>query len=211
MAYDLEQQEQLAELKAWWKQYGTLTMVFLVSGTLALSAFHAWRYYRATQAVAASTLYEQLANAERAAEHKRVRDIAAKIIESHGSTTYALIAALMSARSAFHTGDLATARTQLQWVIDKAKDDEIRDVARLRLAAVLLDEKNPDEALKLLAAKPTDAFSGRYADMRGDLLSLQGQHTEARAAFRIALEKTDAQSPYRQMIQIKLDALGEDK
>lgn len=211
MAYDLEEQEQIAELKAWWKQYGRLVTVAVVAFAVSLAGYQGWRHYRAAQAEAAATLYEQLALAERGAEHKRVRDVAAKLVESHGSTTYAALAALASAKAAFQTGDLPAAKTQLQWVIDRSKEDAIRDVARLRLAGVLLDEKNPAEALKVLDAKPSDAFAGRYADLRGDVLAAQGKPAEARASYRTALEKSDAQGQYRQMIQMKLDALGETK
>ncbi|MGP1609836.1 MAG: tetratricopeptide repeat protein, partial [Burkholderiales bacterium] len=98
-----------------------------------------------------------------------------------------------------------------QWVIENAKEDELRDVARLRLARVLIDEKKPDEALKLLETKHGDSFTGLYADVKGDVLLAQGKRQEARAAYQVALDKSDAASPLRQIIQLKLDAVGETK
>ena len=121
------------------------------------------------------------------------------------------VKSLAAAKSAVDTGDLAAAKTRLQWVIDKAGEEEARDVARLRLARVLFDEKNLPEALKLLEAKPGDSFAGLYAGLRGDVLSAQGKRQEARAAYQLALEKSDAASPLRQITQLKLDALGEAK
>ena len=100
------------------------------------------------------------------------------------------------------------AKTQLQWVIDHAGEDTLKDVARLRLAALLLDEKNYADALKLLDAKHPDSFDGLYADLRGDVLSAQGKTDEARSSYKLAYEKIDAQSMYRNLIQMKLDALG---
>lgn len=211
MAYDLQEQEQLEAIKAWWARYGTLIMVAIIAGLLTIAAFQGWRYYRHQQALAAVTLYEQMAQAERANEHKKVRDIAAQITDKYARTPYAAMAALSAARAAFETGDLAAAKTQLQWVVDHAREEELRDVARLRFAGVLLDEKNYDQALALANGPHGAAFDALYADMKGDILLAQGKRGEARSAYQQALEKSDVKSPYRNMIQAKLDALGEAK
>ena len=209
MAYDLEEQEQIDELKAWWTQYGNLVIAATTAALLSVAAFQGWNYYKISRAVGAVTLYEQMGDAERAADHKKVRDIAAQIVDKYGPTPYAVIAALASAKAAFVSGDLAAAKGQLKWVIDNGREDEIKDVARLRLAGVLLDEKAYDEGLKLLETKPVESMSGLYADLKGDILAAQGKHAEARAAYQLALDKSEAGSSYRAMIQLKLDALGE--
>jgi predicted negative regulator of RcsB-dependent stress response len=178
---------------------------------LTIAAFQGSRYYRHQQSLAAVTLYEQLVQAERANEHKKVRDIAVQITDKYARTPYAAMAALSAARASFESGDLAGSKTQLQWVIDNAREDELRDVARLRLAGVLLDEKKYDEALALVNAGHSPAFSGLYADLKGDILLAQGKPGEARGAYQQALDKSDARSPYRPMIQAKLDALGDAK
>ena len=161
--------------------------------------------------MAASTLYYQVEYAERANDGKRVREIAARLTEKYGSTPYAAMAALRAAKAAAQANDLATAKASLQWVIDNAREDEQKDVARLRLAGVLLDEKKYDDALKLLDANHNAAFDGLFADMRGDILAVQGRRAEARAAYQMALEKVDGRSQYRPLIQVKLDALGDAK
>lgn len=211
MAYDLEEQEQLDVLKAWWKQYGNLVVTVILVGALGAAGYQGWRYYRQQQALQAVTLYAQMESAERANEKKKAGDIAAQIIDRHAGTQYAAMAALASAKIAFESGDLALAKTRLQWVIERAKEEEMRDVARLRLAGVLLDEKNYAEALKLVETKPAPAFSGLYADMKGDILVAQGKTAEARSAYRQALEKGDGKSSHHQLVQLKLDALGEAK
>lgn len=208
MAYDLEEQEQLATLKAWWKDYGNLVLMGVIAAALSFSAFSGWRYYRSTQSMAAVTLYQQLNDAEGAADHKKVRDIAGQITGKYGSTPYGAYAALSAARAGVLMGDLAAARAQLQWTIENAAEEELRDVARLRLAGVLLDEKKPDEALKALEAKPVESLAGLYADRRGDILASQGKKDEARKAYQLALDRSEAGSAYRNVVQVKLDSLG---
>lgn len=211
MAYDLEEQEQLAAIKAWWAQYGKLVILTVIAGLLVVGGIRGWHYYRNSQAASALALFDQMQRADRANDAKKVRDIAAQIVDKYASTQYATMASLAAAKSNFDTGDLPAAKTQLQWVIDNGKEEEARDVARLRLARVLLDEKKPAEALKLLETKHGDSFDGLYADVKGDALFADGKRAEARAAYQIALEKSDAASPTRQIVQLKLDALGESK
>jgi predicted negative regulator of RcsB-dependent stress response len=211
MAYDLEEQEQLSALKAWWQQYGKLVIITVVGAALAIAGVRGWHYYKNQQASSAAVLFDQLLRAESGNDHKKVRDIAAQIVDNYGSTQYATLGALSAARSDFETGDLPAAKKRLQWVIEKAKEEEVRDVARLRLARVLLDEKNPAEALKQLETKHGESFTGLYAELKGDALIASGKPAEARAAYQTAFDKSDAASPSRQILQLKLDALGEAK
>lgn len=211
MAYDLEEQEQIDAIKAWWNQYGNLVMLAAIACFVTIAAFQGWRYYRVQQAERAAILFSQLDQAERNNEAKRVRDIAAQIIDKYSATPYAAMAALAAAKASYATGETEDAKKNLQWAADKAKQDEMRDVSRLRLAGVLLDEKKYDDALKLLSAKTTDTYAPLYADLRGDVLAEQGKAPEARAAYQLAVEKMDANSPYRRVIEVKLDALGEAK
>jgi predicted negative regulator of RcsB-dependent stress response len=209
MAYDLQEQEQLDELKAWWKRHGMLVILLVAAFVASLAAFHGWRYYRDAQALAAVTLYGQLEQADNAEDGKKARAIAAQIVDKYGSTAYAVLASLVAARHAFSSGDLAEAKARLRWVTERAREEEIRDVARLRLAAVLLDEKNYAEALKLLETKPVEGMAGLYSDLKGDVLLAQGKVPEARGAYQLALDRSQANSPYRATLQLKLDALGE--
>jgi predicted negative regulator of RcsB-dependent stress response len=211
MAYDLEEQEQIETIKAWWKQYGTLVMLAVIACLVTIAGVQGWRHYRAQKAEQASALYSQLDQAERANESKKVRDIAAQLIDKYGSTQYAGMAALSAAKASFTTGELDEAKKNLQWAIEHARDEEMRDVARLRLAGILLDQKKYDEALKLLSAEPRPAYTALYADLRGDVLSAQGKAAEARAAYQLALDKSDARSQYRSLIEMKLDATGQAK
>jgi predicted negative regulator of RcsB-dependent stress response len=209
MAYDLEEQEQIAVIKDWWRKYGNLVTTALLAVLVGIAGIQAWRYYQTKQASTATILYSQLDTAEKSNEAKKVQEIAATLASSHAGTQYAAMAALRAAKTFVTGNDLANAKQRLQWVVDHAKEDEMRDIARLRLAGVLLDEKKADEALKLLDAKHVAAFDGLYADLKGDILATLDKRAEARAAYQVALEKSDPRSSYRQLVQVKLDALGE--
>jgi predicted negative regulator of RcsB-dependent stress response len=211
MAYDLQEQEQLETIKAWWKDYGRLVLLGVALGVIVVAGFQGWRYYRHSQAVAAASLYEQLEQAERAGDRKKVRDVASGIVSKYASTPYANFAALSAARASFDEGDLADAKARLAWVVENARREELRDIARLRLAGVLLDQKGYEEALKLLETKPAESMTALYADLRGDILLAQGKQAEARNAYQLALDRTEAGSAYRATVQLKLDSLGEPK
>ncbi len=209
--YDLEEQEQIEEIKAWWKQYGGLVILVAVVTVLTVGAVRGWSYYQNKQGLEAGELYTQLQGAVGASEPKKVQDIAAVITDRYARTGYAAFAALAAAKAAFDGGDLAAAKTRLQWVVDNAREVETRDIARLRLAAVLLDEKKYDDALKLVDAPHADSLSALYADLEGDVLVAQGKPQEARAAYQLALDKSAGKSNYAALIHIKLDALGAAK
>jgi len=211
-AYDLEEQEQLAELKAWWKENGNLVTTTVSVVLIALAAWQGWNYYQRNQAAQASTMYDTVQKAARAGELKQVRESAGAIIESYPRTTYAAMAALVSAKAHFQGGDLKTARAQLAWVAENTKDEGLRDIARLRLASVMLDEKAYEEALKTLDAAHGAAFEALFLAARADVLVAQGKKEDARGAYKAALDKADARDAgLRASIQLRLDALGTAK
>jgi predicted negative regulator of RcsB-dependent stress response len=209
-SYDLEEQEQLAKLKAFWHDNGTAIMAAVTAVLVVIAGWRVWGWYQVSQATQASAVYGALQRAVVAGDQKQVRELSGTLLESHPRSIYAALAALVSAKAHFEAGDLKTARAQLQWVVDKAGDAEVRAVARLRLASVLLDEKAYDEALAVLAAKdPPAAFEALFAEARGDVLSAQGKTGEARGAYQAALAKlAGADAAGRELIQLKLDALG---
>jgi predicted negative regulator of RcsB-dependent stress response len=207
-AYDLEEQEQLATLKAWWKQYGNLVLGTIAAALLLFAAWNGWRWYQRSQAVEAAALYENLQSAARMSDLKGARDAAGSILEKYSGTAYAPLAALVSAKVNYQAGDLKTARAQLQWAVDHARQEEVRAIARLRLATVLMDENAFDDAMKIIEDKAPDGFETLFLSMRGDILSAQKKRAEARTAYKTALDiATDA--AFRETLRLKLDALGE--
>ena len=209
MAYDLEEQEQLATFKGWWHDNGTWLLALLAAISVAGAGWQGWRIWQANQAHQAGAQYEALVKAAQDGDAKALRDAGGTLVESFPRTLYASMGALVAARFHVDHADLKNAKAQLQWVVERSPSDELRDLARLRLAAVLLDEKAHDEALALLEAKHAAPLDGQYAALKGDILVAKNKPAEAKAAYRAALEKTDASSgAFRNSVQLRLDALG---
>ena len=208
--YDLEEQEQLAELKAFWKQYGNVIVLAVAAAMAVFAGYRIWLWYQASQSTQASVVYGELQKAASANDAKKVRDLSGTLIEQYPRSTYAPLGAFISAKGHIAAGDLKTARAQLTWAAENARDPGVQALARLRLASVLLDEKAYDEALKALAARPEAPFEPLFEDLRGDVLAAQGKRAEAKAAYVTALAKLKAgDDSARELIQLKLDGLGE--
>jgi predicted negative regulator of RcsB-dependent stress response len=216
MAYDLEEQEQIANFKAFWDRFGNLIMWVLIIALLAFAGYNYWNSRQRNQAAEASALYDSLVNAVQAtapgaaptaADAARVQRVAGDIESKFGGTAYAQMAALAAAKAAFDANDLKTAKAQLQWAIDHG-NDEYKSVARLRLSGVLLDEKAYDQALALLNGDFLPQFAAQVADRKGDILTAQNKLPEARAAYAAALAQMSKTHPGRQLVQLKLDAIG---
>ncbi len=208
---DLQEQEQLEALKTWWNDNRNQIMGALLIVVVAMGGWRGWQYYQHKQSYGAATLYQQFLEQLASNDAKRINDAAGAVKDKFGSTAYAARAELLAARVNEQANDAALAKTQLQWVIDNAREDTLKDVARLRMAALLLDEKNYPGALALLDAKHPESFDGLFADLKGDVFSAQGKLDEARSSYKLAYEKVDAQGIYRSLIQMKLDALGSAK
>jgi predicted negative regulator of RcsB-dependent stress response len=206
---DLEEQEQLAALKAWWKEYGNLATLAVSLALLLFAAWNGWNWYRSSRSMEAASLYETLQSAARANDLKAAREAAGTLLEKYPSTTYGPLAALVSARMHFQSGDLKTARAQFQWVTESGASDELKSVARLRLANVMLDDSAPEDALKILSIKPAAGFESLFESLRGDIFLVQKKEKEAREAYRSALEKAGkSDAGLSEQLRRKIDALG---
>jgi predicted negative regulator of RcsB-dependent stress response len=208
MAYDHEEQEQLATLKAWWDKNGNLVTWLLTVALVAFAGWKGWNYWQRTQAAKAAVLYEEVVKAADAKDMSKVVRISADIKDKFSATAYAEMASLAVAKAAFDASDLKTAKAQLSWVAENGKNEEFRAIARIRLAGVLLDEKAYDEGLKALSAEFPEQFAAQVADRKGDLPFAMNKIDDARIAYQAALDKTEVKNPGRQLIQLKLDALG---
>ena len=206
--YDLQEQEQIDDLKAWWAQYGKYVSAGVTALAIVVIGVQGWRWYQATQAQKASVLYQAVSQAARANEPAKAKDPATQLTDRYGGTAYAPRGALLYAKLLYDSGDKAGAKSQLQWVIDHAGEEELKAIARYRIAQIQLDDKQYDEAIKTLDARTDEAFAAVYADLRGDILAAAGKNADARAAYQTALVKLDAKSGYRGYVQAKLDALG---
>ncbi|MEO8345580.1 MAG: tetratricopeptide repeat protein [Betaproteobacteria bacterium] len=206
--YDLQEQEQLDDLKIWWGRWGNTVATVLVIACLAAAAVQGYRWWNLKKAEDAAVLFTAVTQAARANDVAKAKDATLALTDKFASTGYAPRAAFMLAKMQFDAGDSAAARIQLQWIVDHAAEQELQEIARYRLAELMLNEKQYDDALKMLDAKHSDPFAGLYADLRGDAYTAAGRTSDARIAYQAALAKFDAKSAYRNYVQVKLDSLG---
>jgi predicted negative regulator of RcsB-dependent stress response len=206
--YDLDEQEQLDSLKAWWKRWGSLTLLALAIVVAAAAGWRYWQNRTLTQSLEAASVYQNLTQSLAANDAKAARAAGAMLIDKYQDTAYAPRAALLLAKLNVMGKDLKSAQTQLEWAANNSKEPFVKDLARLRLAGVQLDQKQYDAALKTLGATHSDAYAFRFLDLKGDVLLAQGKPAEARAAYQAAFGKMAEDSAYRSIVELKLDALG---
>lgn len=206
-AYDLQEQEQIANLKAFWKSWGMPIVVALALGVAVIVGSKVWAGYQRQQAAQASDLYVGLEKALQAGDRDKAGKLAAQIRDDYRRTAYAARAALLQAQHAFARKDYKLAQEQLQWVLANTSEDDLKDLSRLRLATVQLDQKQYSEALKTLEGRKDEAYLALFADLKGDVLFAQGKVVEAAKAYEVAINKADKASPLHQMLQFKIDAL----
>ena len=209
--YDLEEQEKLSALQAWWEAYGKYVTAIVTGLCMTIIAVQGWRWYTRAQSEKAAVLYNAISQAAASNGLDKAKDAGAQLLDKYAGSAYASRGALLLAKLAFDANDRGLAKTHLQWVIDHASEDELKQIARLRLAFVLLDEKAYDDALRMLDAKHDEQLDGLYADAKGDILSAAGKLADARAAYQAALLKLDPKGAHRGFVQQKIDALGEAK
>ena len=205
---DLEEQEQLEQLKAFWKQHGNLITWVLVLVLGAFAAWNGWNLYQRDQGAKAGALFDELERAAQAVDSERATRIFADMKDRYPRATFTQQGGLVAARVAAEKGQYDAAEASLAWVADHAGQDEYRAIARLRLAGLLLDRAKYDDALKQLDAIDSPQFAALAADRRGDVLLAQGKTADAAAAYRKAWSEMDPKVDYRRLIEAKLNLLG---
>jgi predicted negative regulator of RcsB-dependent stress response len=205
---DLQEQEQLDALKAFWKQYGNLVTWVLILLLGAYAGWNAWQYWQREQGLKAGAMYEELDRATLADDADKAGRIFADMKSQFPGAVYTHQAGLLAAKVQFDKGQADAAKATLSWVAEQAKDQELGSAARLRLAALQAEAKQYDEALKTLAAANAAGFEALVADRRGDVLMLQGKKDEAKAAYQAAYKAMSDKVDYRRLIEAKLTALG---
>jgi predicted negative regulator of RcsB-dependent stress response len=205
---DLEEQEQLDQIKAFWKQYGNLITWALIAVLAAFAAWNGWNWWQRDQSGKASAMFDELERSAQAGDAAKAAGVFADMKERFPRTTFTQQGALLAAKVQFDKGQLDAASTTLKWVSDNAVEPEYQTAARLRLAGLLLDQKKYDEALKVLDAATAKEFEALVADRRGDVFLAQGKRDEAKAAYTKAWQLMDAKVDYRRLIDAKLTVLG---
>jgi len=206
-SYDFEEQERIAELKAWWEDNRMYVLVAVIAAFVAFAGYRGWVHWKASQAEDAAAMYQPVAEAAKAKDAKKIPEAAQAVIAKHPGSYYASEAALLIAKNAFEAGNLEEAGKRLEWVMANGVEEH-RGIARMRLAAVLMEQKKYDEALKVLDAGKDEAFVPLAADLRGDIMLAQGRIDEARAAYKLAMDRAGPRNPVKSIAETKLNALG---
>ena len=207
---DLEEQEQLAELKHFWKLYGNLITWVLIAVFGTVAAWNGYQYWQGRQGSQASVMYDEVERAVSSGDIARIERSLADMKDRFGGTVYAEQAGLLAGKTYYEKGNVDGAKAALTWVADKATDEGYRSIAKLRLAGLLMETKAFDEALKTLSVTFPKEFAPLASDRRGDVLLLQGKKLEARAEYEKAYKGLDERTEYRRLVEVKLNALGVD-
>ncbi|MDR0565065.1 MAG: tetratricopeptide repeat protein [Azoarcus sp.] len=207
--YDLEEQEQIAQMKAWWAQYGNWIVSTLLILAVGFAGWQLWNRYRDANAAEANVLLFNLQQSMLGGDEQKTFAFADELTKKHGSLVQAQLGALSSASMQFQKNNLDGARSLLEWAADKGKDSGLRDLARLRLATLLLQQGQHDAALARLQPVPEGALRMRFEDLRGDVLAAQGKPSEARTAWQAAINASSNESDMLlvAVIRIKLESL----
>ena len=201
--YDLEEQENLTAIRHWWEDNALYVYIAIAVALLGITGFKGWQYWSRTQGEEAAAMFATVEKAEKPRKVETIDTLVAKYPRSF----YASESQLVAARELFDAGKLPEAAQRLDWVLKNGREEH-RGVARVRLAALLLDQKKYAEALELLDANKDESYAALVADLKGDVLFAQGRVDEARASYKLVVEKSEARSPLRSVAEVKLAALG---
>ena len=207
---DLEEQEQLDQLKHFWNQWGNLITGLLIVVLGAVAAWNGYHYWQRGQAARSAAMFDEMNKAVAAGDMAMAQRTFSDMKERYATATYTQQAALAFARQASDKGDIDVAKAALQWVVDKSKDEGYASIARLRLANIYFDGKDYSQAQALLDGVEDDAFAALVADRKGDIFLAQNNLTQAKAAYAQAYQKLEERAQYRRVVQVKLNALGVD-
>jgi predicted negative regulator of RcsB-dependent stress response len=205
---DLEEQEQLDELKHFWKQYGDLITWALIVIFGAFAAWNGYNYWQRDQSAKAAMMYDEAERAAQSGDTSRLDRAMTDMKERFAGTAFAQQAGLLVARTYYDKGNIDAAKASLSWVAGKSADEGYQAIAKLRLAGLLLEAKVYDEALQQLSGTFPKDFVALAADRRGDILAAQGKKNEARAEYEKAYKGMDERTEYRRLVEVKLNALG---
>jgi predicted negative regulator of RcsB-dependent stress response len=207
---DLEEQEQLDQLKAFWNQYGNLVSSALIVVFGGIAAYNGYQYWQRNQASQASVMYDEVERAVKSDDAAKVERAFTDMKDKFGNTIYAQQAGLLAASQLQDKGNTDAAKAALTWVAENASDEGYKSVAKLRLAAVLMESKSYDLAAKQLEGTMPAEFAALVADRRGDIFLAQGKKDDAKAAYQTAYAAFEERSEYRRLVEVKLTSLGVD-
>ena len=204
---DFETEEQQIEaLKKWWSENATSLILGVSIGAMSLGG---WGYYvekKAEHRTEASEIYASIATQ---AQANNVDDEGIKkadqLTADYADTPYAALSSLTLATYEFNKGNVDEAITRLQWIDKNAQEEEVKQIARLRLASIFISQKKYDDAQAWLSSEHPAAFNARYEELKGDVFVARGEIEQARIAYDKAIEQSATSSRW---LRLKRQDLG---
>ncbi|MBK9440936.1 MAG: tetratricopeptide repeat protein [Comamonadaceae bacterium] len=207
---DLEEQEQLDQIKHFWKQYGNAITWALIVVLAAFASWNFYQYWQRSQSSQAAALFDEVERSVQSADPAKMDRVFAEMKDRFGSTIYAQQSALLVARQYVEIGKLDAAKSALSWVAEQSSDTGYQSLAKLRLAAIMMEVKNFDGALGLMNGSFPASFEGLVADRKGDILALKGDKVAGVVEYEKAYRLLDVRTEYRRLVEVKLNAMGVD-
>lgn len=206
--FDLEEQEQLDQLKHFWNTWGTLISTALIIIFGAVAAWNGFNFWKNREAFQVAALLDAVEAAGKADDKDRMSQAFLDIRSKYADTVQAGQAGLIFAKLEIDKNNIDGAKTALDWVAKNASDDGYKLLAQLRLASILMEKKSYDIALQEIPLKYPAEFESIVTDRKGDILLLQDKKYESIAEYKKSHIVSGDNSEYQQLISVKLSALG---
>ena len=203
--YETEEQ-QVEAIKNWWKENGFAVVGGAVLGISALVGWRAWGWHQDKQATEASDLYAIVQQAANKNDAVLLEGSANKLQADYASTPYASLAGLHLAKVKNDKGDTTGSEDSLRWVLKNSKQNSVQDIARIRLARILLAENKIDEAQSLINSNFSEAYSSLVNEVRGDIYVAKGEIEQAKQAYDQAMQTSSGSSV--EYLELKRSDLG---
>lgn len=199
MAIDdlLDEHEQSERVLAWLRANGAGLIGGIALGLAAIGGWKWWGNHQLEEHGKAATQFQAAADAVQAKD----KTAAAKV-KALPAGTYQTLAQLDLAKSQVDSDQRDAAIATLRSI--KTEDTAIGEIVNQRLARLLIDAKQPAEAVKLL----DKSTSPMAIEVRGDAQFALGKSEQARNDYSAALGKLDAASQRRRLLELKLIEAG---
>lgn len=214
MAYNDD--ETIEQLKSWWQRYGTPLLLLIAVTLFSVAGWRYWSSSRIEAASTAQTLQQQMlaaaqrlqGNPDDKTANTDLQRLGRQLVDEYGNTPYGADAALLLARRAVESGNLAEAEKQLRWVLEQGPRADTEVLVQTRLARVLAAAGKHDEALTLLAGIKAEGVTPLVDEIRGDILLLKGDRAKAAEAYRAADAALAERDEVRPVLELKLADVG---
>jgi len=206
MDENITEEQQVEEIKKWWKENGSSVVTGALFGLALVFGWRSWNEWREGNSEAASALYQQVIAAK--ADATLVQAIGGRLIEEYPDSVYAFLGAFAQAATLLEKGDTGGGQGRLEWAVLHAPDANLKALAQLRLARLLLDQGDLARAQTLAETAANNGFPAESAELRGDIFLRQGDRNAARRLYQESLKKLPGNSQRTASLQMKIDDLA---